>query len=270
MNKPVKKLKDKIRTKLGEDGYNKLKKALDTAKLIKNIVCWVLVAVLTLAVIIFMITKFTGKTPTVFGYSLHRVSSGSMEPELTVGDVIINRDIESRDEVHIGDIVTFRGDSGFDNNEVTHRVLVEPYDNGKGSTVLVTKGDANIDDDGEIEFSSVESKYIDKIGFLSGIYNFFFSQWGLIIFLFLLALILVDEIINIGKSFVRARDAEESETVFQIMKRLEREKREEEKRERKNRPKRNNTSNKKLKSRKKAAKKPKSATKPKGGKEKHK
>ena len=34
MNKPVKKLKDKIRIKLGEDGYNKLKKALDTAKLI--------------------------------------------------------------------------------------------------------------------------------------------------------------------------------------------------------------------------------------------
>ena len=219
----MKKLKERIKNKLGPEKTEKLKKALNAARIIKNVICWILVAVLTLAIITFMVTKFAGNTPTVFGYSLHRVSSGSMEPELTVSDVIINREIKSPDEIKIGDIITFQGDSKFDNNKVTHRVLVAPYDNGKGSTVLVTKGDANEADDGEINFSSVESKYIGKVDFLRSIYNFFFSQWGLIVFILLLALIFFDEITNIIKLIVNRSENNETETIQQIIERVQRE-----------------------------------------------
>lgn len=219
----MKKLKERIKNKLGPEKTEKLKKVLNAARIIKNIICWILVAVLTLAIITFMVTKFAGNTPTVFGYSLHRVSSGSMEPELSVSDVIINREVKSPDEIKIGDIITFQGDSKFDNNKVTHRVLVAPYDNGKGSTVLVTKGDANEADDGEINFSSVESKYIGKVDFLRSIYNFFFSQWGLIVFILLLALIFFDEITNIIKLIVNRSENTETETIQQIIERVQRE-----------------------------------------------
>ena len=223
----MKKLKERIKNKLGPEKTEKLKKALNAARIIKNVICWILVAVLTLAIITFMVTKFAGNTPTVFGYSLHRVSSGSMEPELSVSDVIVCKQVKEPSEIGVGDIITFSGDSRFDNQKVTHRVLVAPYDNGKGKMVLVTKGDANEVDDGEIDFSDVESKYLVKINFLSDVYNFFFSTWGLLIFIFLLLLIFFDEIVNIIRLSVSGTEENEAESFREIVERVKREQLEE-------------------------------------------
>lgn len=205
----MKKLKQKITDKLGEKKTATLKRVLKVGRIVKNIVCWILIAVLTVAVIIFMFNRVSGETPKVFGYSLHRIISGSMVPELAIGDVIISKEVKSPSEIGIGDIITFQGDRRFENQKVTHRVLVAPYDDGRGNTVLVTKGDANETDDGEISFSDVESKYLTKFSFLKSIYNFFFSPWGLLIFIFLLLLIFFDEILNIIRLTVSAEDHEE-------------------------------------------------------------
>ena len=49
------------------------------------------------------------KSPTIFGFSVAVVASGSMEPALSVDDLIFNRAQESYEE---GDIITFQnGDS---------------------------------------------------------------------------------------------------------------------------------------------------------------
>lgn len=226
----MKKLKAKIKDKLGEKNTAKLKKAVNIVRIIKNIVCWTLIAVLTVSIVIFMITKFTGGTPEVFGYSIHRIVSGSMEPELQIGDVIINKEIKDASEVHIGDIITFQGDKRFENQKVTHRVLVAPYDNGRGTLVLVTKGDANETDDGDINFSDVESKCLTKLTFLNSVYGFFFSPIGLIVFIFLLFLIFFDEILNIIRISVNGAKQEESESFQEIVERIKREKLEEMKR----------------------------------------
>ena len=207
----MKKLKQKIREKLSDEEVAKLKNSLRIARVIKNIVCWTIVAVLTLAVIIFMLTRASGSTPSVFGFSVQRITSASMEPELVVGDIIINKDISDASEVKIGDVITFQSD--FPNQKVTHRVIVAPYDDGRGNTVLVTMGDASDEDDGEIDFSRVESKFFAKSRALKWIYDFFFSPWGLVVFIFLLLLIFVDEILNIIKFTIKVgeQDAEESE-----------------------------------------------------------
>lgn len=220
------KLKKKIKDKLGEKKIAQLKKTWRVVRIIKNVVCWTLIAVLTLAIIVFTLTKINGDSPTVFGYSLHRIMSGSMEPEIVTNDVILNKDVTEASEVKLGDIVTFEGGPGFDNKNVTHRVIVEPYDNGKGRIVLVTKGDANESDDGEIDFGTVQSKYLCKINILSYIYNFFFSNWGLLVFIGLLLLIFFDEIINIIKIISAARREEEPESISDIIERMQREQRE--------------------------------------------
>lgn len=217
------KLKQKIKDRLGEKKTAMLKKALNVTRIIKNIVCWTLIAVLTFAVIIFVFTKINGETPKVFGYTLHRVVSGSMEPELEVGDVIVSKEIKDTSEIAVGDIITFQGDARFEDQKVTHRVLVAPYDNGRGATVIVTKGDANIDDDGEISVGLVESKYHSKIDFLKKIYNFFFTPWGLLVFIFLLLLIFFDEIMNIIKLSAQSAKENNDETIYEIIERIQKE-----------------------------------------------
>lgn len=220
------KLKQRIKDKLGEEKTASLKKALKVGRIAKNVICWTLVALLTLAIITFMITKFTGGTPKLFGYTINRIVSGSMSPELEIGDVIISKEVTDTDDVHIGDIITFQGGSNYKYQKVTHRVLVSPYNDGNGQIVLVTKGDANSADDGEINFNDVESKFVSKVDFLKHIYNFFFSKWGLIIFIFLLLLIFFDEITNIVKLIIPGREEEQPETLSQVIERIQKEQQE--------------------------------------------
>ncbi|MFC1899863.1 signal peptidase I [Chloroflexota bacterium] len=72
------------------------------------------------------------------GWQVDAVLSGSMEPELEVGSLVITRFVEP-EEIAVGDIITFS--SGIvDNNQITHRVV------GIGHSSAIyfeTKGDAN-------------------------------------------------------------------------------------------------------------------------------
>lgn len=223
--------KRRIKEKIGEKNVYKLKSALKVARVIKNIVCWAIVAVLVFTVITFLLTRISGGTPSVFGYTLHRVETGSMEPALHVGDVILNRDVSNPEELKVGDIVTFQGGSAFGNRHVTHRVFIAPYKNGQGETVIVTKGDANEITDGEILLSKVESKMQQKVEFLRMLYAFFFSPWGLIIFIALMILIFFDEVMNIIHiSTGKYDEKEKEESIGEIIERIRQEDKEKKKR----------------------------------------
>ncbi|MCC8120724.1 MAG: signal peptidase I [Oscillospiraceae bacterium] len=78
----------------------------------------------------------------VFGFSAFRVVTGSMEPTLTVGSLVIARqtDIE---EIEVGDIVCFiSSDAAIQGYVNTHRVIAVGTD-ASGQRVLTTQGDAN-------------------------------------------------------------------------------------------------------------------------------
>ena len=73
------------------------------------------------------------------GYREMTVMSGSMEPTLDVGDVVLERHASPTD-VRIGDIVTFR-DPDDDSVLITHRIRsIRIHD---GVADVITKGDAN-------------------------------------------------------------------------------------------------------------------------------
>ena len=72
------------------------------------------------------------------GWQVDAVLSGSMEPELEVGSLIVTRFVEP-EEIAVGDIITFSSGMA-DKNQVTHRVV------GIGHSSAIyfeTKGDAN-------------------------------------------------------------------------------------------------------------------------------
>ena len=214
-------------------------------RIIKNVVFGIVIVALAAAMITFLIVRMNGGTPTVFGYSIQRISSGSMEPALLVGDIIICKEVKSPDDVQIDDIVTFKGGSYFDYNTVTHRVVIPPMPNNDGVYVLTTKGDANPSLDPEIEYSSVQSRFLRKAAVLRSF----------------------DELLTVVRVLTGNYHEDDDESVGEIMQRLKKEEveaflkyQEEQERKRKRRLKNNNTSKKKMKNRKKQAKQSKNTT----------
>ncbi len=185
----------------------------------------VAIIILSFAVITFLLTRFTGGTPSLFGYTLQRVSSGSMVPELEVGAVILSRNLREGDALNEGDIITFDGSDQFGEVNVTHRVIVVPHDEN-GVVMLQTKGDANDIADNPIEFSRVKSIVLKKLSFLRTIYDMFLSPWGLIIFIALLLLVFFDELMNIIKIATGNYRDEDEESISEIIERIQREDRE--------------------------------------------
>lgn len=85
----------------------------------------------------------------VGGCSLFRVVTGSMEPEIPVGALLVARETDIED-VEIGDIVVYRSaTSGMSGMIITHRV-VAIHEAGDGTRYLETKGDANQYADGTL------------------------------------------------------------------------------------------------------------------------
>ncbi|HHT15492.1 MAG: signal peptidase I [Christensenellales bacterium] len=89
-----------------------------------------LLAVIAVVVMFSLLAARDGSLPRVFGRSHLIVVSGSMEPALKVGDLIV---IRKQDYYQAGDIITFREG----NTMVTHRLI-----DIQGEQ-LITKGDAN-------------------------------------------------------------------------------------------------------------------------------
>lgn len=77
--------------------------------------------------------------PAVAGYRSFTVLSGSMEPALRVGDVVMDEPVAARD-VRPGDVVTFP-DPGQGGRLITHRV--EALRVSGATAEVTTRGDAN-------------------------------------------------------------------------------------------------------------------------------
>ena len=84
----------------------------------------------------------------ILGYSICYVVTGSMEPVLNVGDVVLIKDIDPFD-IKINDIITYKSTSGpLSGNFITHRVVKVNTD---GENIFFfTKGEANISNDTEV------------------------------------------------------------------------------------------------------------------------
>ncbi len=217
-----------ITAKTDNKEKTKKKDRFKVLRIIKNIVLGVTIAFLTLVLIVSMMSRLMGKAPSLFGYSLYRVSSGSMKPELQVGDIIIVQECDG-DTVQKEDIVSFIATSGeMSGKLVTHRVVKAPYKEGS-LTYVVTKGDANQSSDDPIPTKQIQGKMLTKIGFLKYLFDFYATPWGLITLIVLILLAFSNEIIILIKSlFGIGLEPEPQESVQDIIERIQKENREKE------------------------------------------
>ena len=93
---------------------------------------------------------FKNQLPKLLGMAQIIVVSGSMEPAIQVGDMLV---IREQDRYQHGDIITYRSGQ----NLITHRVI------SVDETGLVTQGDANNVADAPITLSQVEGKMFLRI-----------------------------------------------------------------------------------------------------------
>ena len=95
-------------------------------------------ALLVMTLIGVYVAKSKGETPAIFGvYQLYSIESGSMEPTLTVGSVIVCIKTQHPESLKTDQIVTFHALSGA---VVTHRI-VEVVTDEYGNVSYRTKGD---------------------------------------------------------------------------------------------------------------------------------
>lgn len=114
--------------------------------------------VICIAVVFCQKVFFKKKDAGLFGYSSFGVVSGSMEPSIGVGDIVVVHKVE-KDALSAGDIIAFFDDGG---NVITHRIA-EIYE-ADGVTLFRTKGDANNGIDGDpVTYENIIGKYAFRI-----------------------------------------------------------------------------------------------------------
>ena len=108
-------------------------------KVVNNTIVCILVAMIAILMFVVVQNRSNGTTPTLFGYQLYIVQSGSMEPVLNVGGVVIVKTVDPG-TIKTGDIITFHGDVKSQSEIATHRVVA--IKEGVQES-FQTKGDAN-------------------------------------------------------------------------------------------------------------------------------
>lgn len=113
----------------------------------------------------------------IAGFSVLRVDSGSMEPSISVGDILI---IKECGNYEVNDVVTYNVDNDY---LVTHRIIEKKEDNN-----FVTKGDNNnTKDTDKVTKENIEGKVILNSKLLKFVYKHWFI--GILVVLFILIIL---------------------------------------------------------------------------------
>lgn len=136
---------------------------------------------------------FIGTKIDILGYEVKIVQSGSMEPAIKTGGIVI---IAPSSVYNVGDVITFGRDTKRE-VPVTHRV-VEKIGEGNRAT-YVTKGDANEDRDPNITSArSIIGKVAFSIPYAGYVIEFARTPTGFLTLIGIPALVIVlDEFANI-------------------------------------------------------------------------
>jgi signal peptidase len=157
---------------------------------IKKSLIYLIAAGILIAAVIFAVSRNPQKS--FFGYRFYTVLTPSMEPELSVGDMVVVK-LSEADDIQVGDVITFNPSSDSD-AYLTHRVTQKLTDyEGSGVTCFITKGDANDDEDGFILDSSrvigTVNYHIPKLGY---VIRFIQLRWYFVVPLIIMLIVLIE------------------------------------------------------------------------------
>lgn len=184
------------------------KKRSKARSIISSIIYIVIISLLVVLLVHVVSAKMKGKVPMVFGYSVMRIVSNSMEDAIPTGTYILVREAKA-EEVREGDVITFYSiDPAIYNQPNTHRVMEIKTDED-GAISFVTRGDHNLkNDDYEVTGDKVIGIYCRNLVVLTAIAGFFMTKFMLIVIILVQALIIIMVVTTIVKG---RREKNESE-----------------------------------------------------------
>lgn len=162
---------------------------------------------LIISLSVFTLTlKFLGEAPNIFGYNFYYVLTQSMEPEISAGEIIIGQKVEP-ESLRVGDIVTYKGESGSVKNKIiTHKII----DINDG--MFTTQGVANDIPDPPIYSTQIISKYVASVPLAGKIFTVINTEYGFIFLIVTpLVLLIINEISTIVKAFKENKEEHLSE-----------------------------------------------------------
>ncbi len=177
-----------------------------------NITSNILIAILIIVTVALAVLRMSGANfSSTFKYNLFVISSGSMEPTYKINDVILCEKVDTSD-LEIGDVITYQStidvnNDGVDDN-ITHRI-VDIYDEN-GATMIVTKGDANDNEDTEFIASKVIGKVVYKFYVLSFVYKILSTILGFVLIIVLpLLYLIIREVIALAVATEKNKEVDE-------------------------------------------------------------
>lgn len=150
-------------------------KAVKTVGTIIKILLGCVVGVLLVYNVYALVARlaFGNGMPTFFGFGSAVVETGSMEPEISAGDLII---VHAEDGYSVGDVVTFL--DGASGSYITHRIVFASDGH------YATQGDANnVQDDIDVTDSTIVGKVVAVIRGAGGFVKFVQSPLGMFVFI---------------------------------------------------------------------------------------
>lgn len=168
-----------------EDSIWKHKKTNENKKNILNFVGNVFIFIAFIFVVFFIFSFILPK----FSYNLFVIKTGSMEPTIKTGSIILSKKMTTYKE---NDIITF---NDFERGNITHRIVKKDKEGE-----FTTKGDFNETEDRNlVEKSNILGKVIFVVPFLGYLTMWIKSWFGITILLLLAVWIVFNEIFKIKK-----------------------------------------------------------------------
>jgi signal peptidase I len=182
-------------------------------KILNGLITGALILVIGSAAILGFSARRSGDAiPTIAGHKVLAVISGSMEPGIRTGDVIIVKPLKDpANEVKDGDVITFRAREKAD-MLITHRVIGTVKVDGK-PVAFGTKGDNNEVVDREVVApEQIIGRYEWRIPYFGYITNFIRTPLGIVLFVVLPGVIIIGmEFVKIWKTLSEAEAAKKAE-----------------------------------------------------------
>ena len=172
------------------------KMSVKTNKIIQNVVRVLLLFVISLIIGItvysFNVKSLKGdQMPMPFKIGISVVLTGSMEPTISVNDLII---VKETNDYEVGDIVVFQDHSSL----VVHKIIRIDGEE------IVTKGDANDTEDSPINIKQIKGEVVSIIPVLGLIVKFIKSPIGIV-------LILAGAIVLLRLSYKKEKEEKDSD-----------------------------------------------------------
>ena len=147
----------------------------------------------------------------LFGYSPFRVVTGSMEPTIPTGALMVSQRV-GMETVQIGDVICFKAqESAVFGRMMTHRVI-DIATGADGGLLFATKGDANLALDGyyvtQENFVGKVIWYTEEGSMLSAVFSVFTNKIGFLACVILPCLLLASLVLQESVKSIRSELAQ--------------------------------------------------------------